>query len=189
MARGRDVLDAVLAGKRVRCRDLGWDDWLQLDRDTGLFVRDEGDPSSFIFSAFFHAGWEIESDPPMTFSEAVAAMDRGAVVQREHGDRWMWRKHPEDEFFECAAPEREIDWGGGSLDYDDVHATDWRIVPESSNGDEATRPTVAETEGFLYALYHDPVVRVSHLTPHELVQRLSVWRPAMFRKETADDAE
>ena len=78
----------------------------------------------------------------MTFAEAVAAMDAGYVVKREHGDGWCWRKAPQGLWYQCADQAEGDNWGAGSFDYGDIHATDWRIVEEgasSMTGVEAVR--------------------------------------------------
>ncbi len=79
-------------------------------------------------------------DKGMTFFEAVAAMDAGYVVEREHGDGWRWRKSPMGSFYECMDVMRRRDewsnWGSGDVRYSDIHATDWRMVEEMAVDEE-----------------------------------------------------
>lgn len=113
MARGLEVLKGALSGKRARCPILAEGIWLYWDADIKGFRSVEGTPRAVSFRDLFVYPWEIEPDAPLSFTEAVAAMDAGHVVQRPSGDNWLWRKDPEGSFYQCADPSEGDNWGGG----------------------------------------------------------------------------
>lgn len=154
MAQGLEVLQAALAGKRVRYRvdDEEWRGWFSPD---GV-----GYLSLWMFSPLLdasgraaHITWDIE-EPTLTFSEAVAAMDAGQTVERMLDPDRHYRKRMamEDGWYEGGRYCQEHEgWEfndnviGGGFDYEAIHATDWRIVtdgPQKSTPD--ARPTALE---------------------------------------------
>ncbi len=213
MAKGLEVVQAVLAGQEVRHGDR----WYQWDPAIGKFrmlYRQLGDAEYWCPSSrqLLTDEWEI-GVPAMTFAEADAAMLAGKVVQRGAtgmSDRWLWRKSPAGDWYQCAdSLEGGANWGGGGLDFDDIHATDWRIVESPPAVKEDPRLTPQEATGLLKrnflgeeassvgAYRPDSDTRsLLRLLAHEanaiwlaewVVALLHIQCPAMFREE-ADDA-
>lgn len=147
MARGSEVLRAAIEERR-RVRPVGCDTWLHLNKKW-RFVTDTGARTGLVDHDAYFAEWEIEPEPApptegLTFAEAVAAMDRGAVVTRADGDGWLWRKSPDGSWFQCADAAEPDRWGPGHLDYHDVHATDWRIAEYRTADDRPTFQQLAQ---------------------------------------------
>lgn len=214
MAKGLEVVQAVLAGQEVRHGDR----WYQWDPAIGKFrmlYRQLGDAEYWCPSSrqLLTDEWEI-GVPAMTFAEADAAMLAGKVVQRGAtgmSDRWLWRKSPAADWYQCADPlEGGTNWGGGSLEFDDIHATDWRVVEDPAEVKDANdgrsvddrRPTLQAAASFLKdnfaALageYNDTEIKalqilLSHETnatwlAERVVAMLRIQSPAMFREEDA----
>lgn len=129
MAQGIEVVQATLAGKRVRLA--AWGPWYVWDADVGKFRDEAGGywgPSS---RQLLTDTWEIE-EPSMTFTEADAAMVKGHIVERpartdtvqykwDRGTYWM--RYRSDDLSEGWSS-----WQESGFYADDIHATDWRIV-------------------------------------------------------------
>ena len=96
MAKGIAVLAAALAGKRVRLRGrsggppTGWIHW----NGRQLVWSAEDVPCGGRINDLFSEEWEIE-DSPLTFTEAMIAMDAGQIGERpapdERGDIVQYR--------------------------------------------------------------------------------------------------
>ena len=197
MAKGLEVLQAALAGKRVRkAGESGWWHW---DPNRYALVTDSRTPWAISgFIALWENDWEIEADAPMTFFEADKAMLAGKVVQRSAegmGDRWLWRKDPSSEWYQCADPlEGGANWGGGSLEFDDIHATDWRIVETAEAKDAkedrpTERPTVKEATyvaaQVFFQTHSSRFAEIRRIFEEGLIVMQVHW-PTIFREEATD---
>lgn len=171
MAQGLAVLDAALAGKRVRFRREtfgAWSDWLDIDelklrRIHFLWDRD----------------WDIE-ELPMTLTEALVAMDAGQTA--EHGEveifpgapvliQWRQREHVYE--FRTLVMIRGSEWSSwerGHFTKRDIDATDWHVVEDKPQ----ERPTPREAM--------DCLMEQVRFNVHDLVYALQSRWPAMFRE-------
>ena len=126
MARGIEVLQAALSGKRVR-QLIGPNrsEWLRWS-GSGI-VGEDGGARSLAVRELWEGDWEID-EPTLTFAEAVAAMDAGQTVER--GVFWI-RRQGSAEKYEYSS-DQGISWHDcDAWDFGDFHATDWRIVREA----------------------------------------------------------
>ena len=160
MPNGIAVLQAAFAGKRVGYR-----------RPDGVIAWYE--PAEFLGNFVgldvIRREWQIE-EPTLTFTEAVAAMDAGQTVTKGDGStqfRWedtdyWYRTEGDQEWF----PDAVFGW-------EEIHATDWRIVREAPTDE---RPTLQEAAD---CLAHTPKL----LCVNDAVTALHHRWPAMFREE------
>ena len=128
----------------------------------------------------------------MTFFEAVAAMDAGYVVEREHGDGWRWRKSPMGSFYECVDMMRRrdewSDWGGGDVRYSDIHATDWRIVEEMAVDEEQDADGERDVTAMLRLLEAGHVIeRAAKGNASDVVQYRQVDQHYVMRYRSDDE--
>lgn len=179
MARGLEVLQAALSGKRVRMGPrYGWLRWCPTCHTLEPSIEHGGHalPYGVTVHELWHENWEIE-EPTLTFTEAVAAMDAGQTVTKGDGStqfRWedtdyWYRTDGDHEWF----PDAVFGW-------EEVHATDWRIVTEESKDE---RPSLEEAERFVTEHLASSKARQFAMT--RMLQRLAARWPAMFRKEDA----
>lgn len=192
MARGIDVVQAVLAGQRVRIHGTHW--WHTWDASVGKFRREDGEmwcPSSRQLLTY---EWDIE-ELLMTFTEAVAAMDAGQIVTREpvgSGRRGRWFRRNGSMYEVGGGPTTEPMWYEYGFAPDDIHATDWRVVPETEPTDiRDERPTRTEAASYLFTRKPQVIgwqdrdtgnVTVCWPSWVEIVEALAKWKPAMFRE-------
>ncbi len=200
MARGVEVLQAAVEGKRIRPADARWtfpgERWLMLDSKQRWFWDENHTPVGFSVNSVFTQGWEVE-EPPMTFAQAVAAMDAGQIVSRQER---RYRKHPTKSnayqlglegwemgdapgttkwvWSPSGSPDAEVYFSG-----EDLHATDWRIVREPEK--ETRLPSQSEA---ISTLTSSPILSNGYgsigLRPaRDIIKGLAKEYPAMFRKE------
>jgi len=131
MTQGIEVLQAALAGKQVRPTYSAWRHW---DPNCHYLVDFYGEVMQTTIRDLWELEWEIEPDAPMTFTDAVRAMDAGRIVQR---DGELYRKHPTkpDEYQWAVRYAGQFlaaeHWDGEAVfDGGDFRATDWQIVEE-----------------------------------------------------------
>lgn len=187
---------AIEEGRSVRLRirpDRGWIEWDP--REMRWRPIDATEP-------FLHMGEIVNDDleitfgapvARLTFAEAVAAMDRGAMVQRFegtiHGAMVMrWRRNGEDDPYYV----RQLltgEWERHSFDFFDIHATDWTIVSTEAPRKADERPSMAEAKAYWQIAAAQG--RVEHLVDEQasflLLHQLAARWPAMFREE--DEAQ
>lgn len=141
MAQGLEVLQAALAGKRVRFyKHEAWSSWINAEE-----LR------WFEIYCLWHYDWEIE-DPRMTFAEAVAAIEAGAIVERPNRFDTLrlttqFRRQGTD--YEARFRDDEGGWTAWHYEgfaYEDIHATDWRVVTAEPQDE---RPTAGQLEAYL----------------------------------------
>ena len=169
MTQGIEVLQAALSGKRVRRHDDGdgitgtWHYW-----DGQRLLHLSGVWCNCPLSEIFTTNWEVQEPSALTFTEAVAAMDAGQTVTKGDGAtkyRWedtdyWYRTDGDHEWF----PDAVFGW-------EEVHATDWRIVRDVPTDE---RPTRSELAMALWRVHGN-----AHRAADELIER---W-PAMVREE------
>lgn len=181
--RGIEVLQAALAGKRVRRK--GSSVWWHVKPHTVEMVAEGGAASGPLHMIDFADGaeWEVE-EPSMTFLEAIAAMDAGQIVER---DGRQYRLNPDTEYYEARSIVLKDQWRPDLVwAQEDVHAADWHIVRDIPTQEEAVLPSRSEcaraVEFELYT-YTPP----SGALGDYVVQHLQTRWPAMFREEAHDD--
>lgn len=163
MAQGLEVLQAALAGKRVRFLSHingQWGTWKDL---AGL--------QNWGIHRLFDHEWEIE-DSTLTFTEAVAAMDAGQLV--EHGE-CLFRKRAGAHVYEYKAYD-DLGWAEAEFDFQDIHATDWRIVPQPTD-ERPTREDVAE------CIRDSWLINAPETEIQAALNVMEVRWPAMFRED------
>lgn len=184
MARGLEVLRAAIEdGRRVWLRGGDNTGWIRWEPSTWRWLDSDANEAVINWRVFWSNDWEVEPAPSptegLTFAEAVAAMDRGAVVTRAEGDGWLWRKSPDESWFQCTEEAQPDRWDGGNLDYHDMHATDWRIV-QTAAGKGA--PTFREFMGWLRT-WDGLDTAWKTLTLYAAMDAAQTRWPAMFRQE------
>ncbi|NMP23823.1 hypothetical protein [Sulfobacillus harzensis] len=187
MARGLEVLQAALNGKRVRMGPrYGWLRWCPTCHTLEPSIEHGGHalPYGVTVHELWHENWEIE-EPTLTFTEAVAAMDAGQTVERittpELAHLQMRRQGDEYETRTILADGRTTAWGPILISSPAMLATDWRVVKEMPQDERPTaeelaqwlRNAIGEGSGFYPAV--PPML-------HGLEQAAQRW-PGMFRKE------
>lgn len=192
MAQGIEVLQAALAGKRVR--PLGEVIWRQWDADHNDLMTEEGVRFREI-NPIFTLEWEIEPDPPMTFAEVVVAIDAGHTVEHrtlnrtKYGPRYLVQfRKSEDDYEERyqAQVGAWSNWGIARFDAADLHATDWHIVEEGpAKSSPDARPTQAEYLVWL-TRYVSAHRREFTEDLRREIQRAAAAFPEMFREEAID---
>ena len=183
--KGFPVLRAALEeGRRVRVvtnTDFESSPWYHFE-DGGL-VTEDGGIVVFYLHDLFRYDWEIEGETPMTFIEAVAAMDRGEVVERPEATESTgvvrWRLRPGTLYYEIQDYTGAWDVASEGFNYEDVHAMNWRIVQAAAL--KSTRPTLAEAQEYLGA-YNGHDSRWSADQMVEDLRRLREHWPHLFRK-------
>lgn len=183
--RGVEVLQAAVEGKRIRPADVRWqfpgERWLTLDEKRRWFWDENHTPVGFSVNSLFTQDWDIE-DPPMTFTEAWAALKHGDRVERPHpggveqytldilGGLWM----------RLIFAGVEGPWAEGAVGAEQIDAVDWRLVTEVL---QDVRPTRAEFAQWASDHLVDipPLEGAEEPVVHEMMRR---W-PGMFREEEA----
>lgn len=184
--KGFPVLRAALEeGRRVRVTGhtlpMSWYHF-----EGGGLVLEDGGIGHFYLNDFFRYDWAIEGETPMTFIEAVAAMDRGEVVERPEATESTgvvrWRLRPGTLYYEIQDYTGAWDVASEGFNYDDVHATGWRIVPADAL--KNPRPTLAEAKEALRFLHYPSAFGTK--VPYELIENaldgLDEHWPHLFRK-------
>ncbi len=203
MPPGIEVLEAAIAGKRVRCEVLDGNTWLRWDSDIQGFRSEQGTPWHFAVRDLFIYSWEIEGEPPMTFEQACDALDAGQLVER---GEYRFRPHPTKPkayqrgywgFTTDDPTERWIYGTPGSEDaetwftVEDFRATDWRIVAPEAKDDRLTLQEAGEwlaTHGTEIQMANEAMQLTWALRPSakewaNALENLAFCKPAMFRKE------
>jgi hypothetical protein len=116
-----------------------------LERDLGDEVHSS--PVDITLYELWHSEWEIE-EPPMTFAEAVEAMDAGQTVERESIGQFSRRGSDGYEYWETNA----LRWLPTAFGYGAIRATDWRIVTENKPDESATAEPLRTLAERWYAL-------------------------------------
>ena len=161
MAQGFAVLKAAIEdGLRVRVSgDTRWAVWNERKRRLEVPNSDLGTYYLLDDDLVWDASWEIESAPNLLFMEAVAAMDRGEIVERTlvGGLVVRWRRRPGTQAYELQDVDSGV-WDEEAFDYTDVHATNWRIVRDVVQEPD-NRPTPADVLNFMQAFHaHFPAL-------------------------------
>ena len=118
-------------------------------------------------------------EPTMTFTEAVAAMDARQTV--EHGE-CLFRKRAGAHVYEYKAYD-DLGWAEAEFDFQDIHATDWRIVREDSKDERPTVPTQTEAIEYLWSWRFEDTAQDLFSGYVKSMKHLAAKWPAMFRKE------
>ena len=181
MPNGIEVLQAALSGKRVR-QLIGPNrsEWLRWS-GSGI-IGEDGGARSLAVRELWEGDWEID-EPTLTFTDAVAAMDAGQIVTKGDGaTKYRWEG---SDYWYCTDGDQE--WFPDAVfGWEEIHATDWRIVRAESEDDE--RPTRDEATKWLYqkgvrADASQPDKIMIHAVAEGAVYELSQRWPAMFREE------
>ena len=175
MAKGLALVEAVLAGKRVKHGEGGW---LQWDPTIGRFRREDGTAWYSSSRQLLTDEWIIEADRPLTFSDAHARMRQGAVVELPMDNGGVLQYRIRDGSYEMREGDTEGAWSAwdeSMVGVDCVEATNWRVV---SGAVADGRPTFAEFQAWLAK----DRANNSWLIPNGIARMAQRW-PAMFRKE------
>ena len=187
--RGLEVLQAALAGKRVRFRYLAaasaWSPWLWWNTKK-FYMEGMGDLGDILYHLFAPLyEWEIE-ELSLTFAEVDAAMVDGGVVERsaadargdvvqykfEHGVFWMRYRSP-------VIGEGWSSWKETGLYADDIHATNWVVVGDEDEGESARMPTPTEAVDYLNRRATDASSHAGRYAGWTVEMLMEQW-PAMF---------
>ena len=128
--------------------------------------------------------------PTMTFTEAVAAMDARQTV--EHGE-CLFRKRAGAHVYEYKAVYEhkaydDLGWAEAEFDFQDIHATDWRIVREEPQDELPTQEEFAvwlasqDLYGWATGEWRNDI-NIPRETANPFAQVIAKQWPAMFRKE------
>ena len=198
--RAIEVLHALSEGKRVRywvdCVGTGfWSEWAPLE--TVVATVNE----------LVTGRWETEGEAGMTFMEALAAMDAGETVERsddnastggqvqrkhESGPARYWYRYRERN--RDGTWERWSKWIAAGFTSEDVHASDWRIVPaETIRADDRPSPRelAKALEGvavWVRQLPHtssESAATISRVESEVIAHRIAERWPSLLRKEDA----
>lgn len=151
MARGIEVLQAAMRGKKIRAIDMEFpgDGWLTWGSRYHQFWDERHKVVDLLIGTLWREDWEIEREGSqcMTFADAMAAMDAGKIVERKTatGGTIRYRrvmKQTTLQYQQTALPWRG--WHPMVVDADVMSATDWTIVGESAVTPEDGRPTFLE---------------------------------------------
>lgn len=186
MAQGIEVLQAALAGQlvRVKAHDPISQRWLRWCATCHTFEWDGvGHSPPYEVMVGVHQLWQDEweiQERTLTFAEAVAAMDAGQTVTKGDGTtqyRWegsdyWYHTDGHHEWF----PDAVFGW-------EEIHATDWRIVREEPQAERPTVPTQAEAIEYLCSFHLEKVYPDLFSDYAHSMLRLAIKWPAMFREE------
>lgn len=151
MARGLEVLRAAIEdGRRVWLRGGDNTGWIRWEPSTWRWLDSDANEAVINWRVFWSNDWEVEPAPSptegLTFAEAVAAMDRGEVV--EHSYR-RFRIRGEGYAMWCEHVDGNAGWEKYTFDYDDIHATDWKVV-QTYAAPARDRPTFREFTDWMW---------------------------------------
>ena len=192
MAKGLAVLEAALAGKRIRCPELKFTKghWLWWHPGQEQFVDDEGQGYGLSVWHLMREGWQIE-EPTLTFMEAVVAMDAGQTVERitspELAHLQMRRRGDVYETRTILADGRTTKWGPILISSPAMLATDWRVVPTAKATPEDERPTLRDARAYLTGMAQAELeaADTANFVAQWTLTVLAEWKPGLFRPETA----
>ena len=137
---GLNIIEAVQtaqSGKKIRRASWLPGEAIYHSSDRFRFASDDRLYENFLAYDIRADDWEILLEPPktMTFMEAWAAMKEGKKAKRL-AMSWIFRID-ENEIFcqDCYTS----DWGRAGLYFIDIEATDWIVVEETTNQQEAKK--------------------------------------------------